>query len=230
MFDRPHHNAIAQVLKALDADLLLRAQAWFGGGTAIVLKLGEYRESVDIDFLCASQDGYRLLREATFGGSLDKVLAPGTGVNVLREVRADQYGIRTQVEAAGTRIKFEIVREARVDLSGEMDAQLGVAVLKRADLYCEKLLANADRYADTAVLSRDMIDLSMMISRWGPIPEAAWEKAEAAYGRAVRAAYDEAVAMIRSPVWLKTCIEGMAIEDKIAAEIAALHGGALAPE
>lgn len=229
MFDRPHHNAIARVLKALDANLLLRAQAWFGGGTAIVLNLGEYRESVDIDFLCASQEGYRLLREATFGGSLDKILAPGAGVTVLREVRADQYGIRTQVEAAGTRIKFEIVREARVDLSGDMDARLGIPVLARADMYCEKLMANADRYADTAVLSRDMIDLSMMISRWGPIPEAAWEKAEAAYGRAVRAAYDAAVAMIRSPVWLNKCVEGMAIDAKIAVEIIAVHGGALAP-
>jgi hypothetical protein len=230
MFDRPHHNAIAQVLKALDADLLLRAQAWFGGGTAIVLNLGEYRESIDIDFLCASQEGYRLLREATFGGSLDKVLAAGIGVEVLREVRADQYGIRTQVEAGGTRIKFEIVREGRIDLSGNLDTRLGVPVLSRTDMYCEKLLANADRYADTSVLSRDMIDLSMMISRWGPIPEAAWIKAEAAYGLSVRAAFDKAVTMVRNPAWLKKCAAGMAIDGKIAEEILGVHGGAVMPE
>jgi nucleotidyltransferase AbiEii toxin of type IV toxin-antitoxin system len=230
MFNRPHHNAIAQVLKSLDAELLLRAKAWFGGGTAIVLNLGEYRESVDIDFLCSSKEGYRLLREATFGGSFDKVLASDAGITVLREVRADQYGIRTQLEAAGTRVKFEIVREARVDLSGEMDPRLGVPMLTRADMYCEKLLANADRYADTAVLSRDMIDLSMMISRWGPIPDAAWGKAEAAYGQTVRTAYDRAVAMIRNPIWMKKCVEGMAIEEKIAEEIVSLHGGYDAPE
>ena len=145
MFDRPHHNAIARVLKALDAKLLLRAEAGFGGGTAIVLQLGEYRESVDIDFLCASQDGYRLLREATFGGSLDLILAPGSGVVQLREVRADQYGIRTQIEADGTRIKFENVREGRIELSGAEDARLGIPLLSPSDMYCEKLLANADR-------------------------------------------------------------------------------------
>jgi hypothetical protein len=230
MFDRPHHTAIARVLKALDADLLLRAEAWFGGGTAIVLTLGEYRESVDIDFLCASQDGYRRLREATFGGALDKVMAPSSGVLQLREVRADQYGIRTQIEAEGTRIKFEILREGRIDLSGAVDARLGVPLLSRNDMYCEKLLANADRYADTAVLSRDMIDLSMMISRWGPVPEAAWAKAEGAYGQSVRAAFDKAVTMIRNPAWLRKCATGMAIHTEITEEILAVHGGPVAPE
>lgn len=132
MFDRPHHNAIATVLHALDAHLLLRAEAWFGGGTAIVLNLGEYRESVDIHFLCASQDGYRLLREATFGGSLEKITLPGSGVAQLREVRADLYGIRTQIEVDGTRIKFEIVREARITLAGGMDIRLGVRSCRAA--------------------------------------------------------------------------------------------------
>ncbi len=132
---RPHHNASAQVLKALDTDTLLRAQPRYGGGTAIVLNLGEYRKSVDIDFLCASQEGYRLLREATFGGSLDKVLAAESGVAVLREVRANQYGIRKQVEAGETRINFEIVREGRIYLSGNLDTRLGVPALSRTDMH-----------------------------------------------------------------------------------------------
>jgi len=123
----------------------------------------------------------------------------GSDNSLLREVRADQYGIRTQLEATRIRVKFKIVREAHVDLSGKMDPRLGVPVLTRSDMYCEKLLANADRYADTAVLSRDMIDLSMMISGWGPIPNAAWDNAEAAYGQTVKTAYDKAVVMIRNP-------------------------------
>lgn len=230
MFDRPHHNAIERILKALDAKLLLRAEAWFGGGTAIVLNLEEYRESVDIDFLCASRDGYRLLREAAFGGSLDRIMAPGLGITQLREVRADQYGIRTQIETDGTRIKFEIVREGRIDLSGAMNARLGIPLMSRSDMYCEKLLANADRYADRSVLSRDMIDLSMMISRWGSIPETAWAKAEGAYGQSVRAAFEKAVTKVRDPVWLRKCAMGMAIDSKIAEEILAVHGGPIAPE
>lgn len=61
MFSRPHHQAILKALGELDTDLLVRAECWFGGGTAIVLMLDEYRESVDIDFLCSSQAGYRLM-------------------------------------------------------------------------------------------------------------------------------------------------------------------------
>ncbi|MEO9632426.1 MAG: nucleotidyl transferase AbiEii/AbiGii toxin family protein [Sulfitobacter sp.] len=63
MFQRKHHNDILNALRCLDGDLLLDAECYFGGGTAIVLNLGEYRESVDIDFLCASKEGYRKLRK-----------------------------------------------------------------------------------------------------------------------------------------------------------------------
>ena len=57
-FRRPHHNAVLTVLNSLDGELLKRAECFFGGGTAIVLSLDEYRESADIDFLCSSQEGY----------------------------------------------------------------------------------------------------------------------------------------------------------------------------
>ena len=50
MFERPHHQRIAQVLCALNAPLLRESNCLFGGGTAIALRFGEYRESVDIDF------------------------------------------------------------------------------------------------------------------------------------------------------------------------------------
>lgn len=43
---------------------------YFGGGTAIVLQLDEYRESLDVDLMCASQDGYRALRDTVNNGSL----------------------------------------------------------------------------------------------------------------------------------------------------------------
>ena len=75
-----------------------------------------------------------------------------------------------------------------------------------------------------------MIDLSMMISRWGPIPEGAWAKAERAYGQSVRAAFEKAVTMVRNPAWLGKCATGMAIDSKIAEEIIAVHGGPVTPE
>lgn len=205
----------------MDAALLEEAECYFAGGTAIVLALGEYRESMDIDFLTSSQSGYRILREKTFGGSLQGLFGPHAGVRQLREARSDQYGIRTQIGFDDVTIKFEIVREARTQLSGQMDATLSVPILSRDDMYCEKLLANADRWNDRSVMSRDIIDLCVMQSRWGPVPENVWRKAESAYGATVLTSYDKAMAMIADPEWLSRCAVVMAIETPVRDDIAA---------
>lgn len=39
-----------KILQALNSDLLLQAKCYFAGGTAIVLSLAEYRESIDVIF------------------------------------------------------------------------------------------------------------------------------------------------------------------------------------
>lgn len=57
MFKRDHHNKILKVLHAMNSDILAKSGAYFGGGTAIALQLDEYRESVDIDFLCDTTEG-----------------------------------------------------------------------------------------------------------------------------------------------------------------------------
>lgn len=129
-----------------------------------------------------------------------------------------------------TSIKFGIVREARIELAGKMDDRFGVPVLTREYMYAEKLLANADRWADKAVLNRDIIDLSMMISRWGPIPNRAWTIAEGAYGETVRKAYAKAVERIRNPNWLRKCMVDMAMNPGLEDEMLAQHGGPLDPE
>ena len=115
MFNRPHHQRIAKVLKAFNCDLLQEAECYFAGGTAIVLSLNEYRESLDIDFLCASNQGYRLLRN-TVTSELNTLL--NTPVKHLREVRADRYGIRTVLEVANIAIRVEVVSEARISIHG----------------------------------------------------------------------------------------------------------------
>ena len=58
-FVRPHHRLIFKVLSELNTDFLSTCQCYFGGGTRIVLELNEYRESVDVDLLCADPAGYR---------------------------------------------------------------------------------------------------------------------------------------------------------------------------
>lgn len=217
MFKRAHHQRVATLLGALDAELLARAECFFGGGTAIVLLLGEYRESVDADFLCSSQEGYRLLREAVFHHGLAGLLrAP---VKELRDVRADQYGIRTFVEIDGAPIKLEFVREARIPLEGDMDPALGVPVLSRSDLYAEKLLANADRGGSRVTFDRDLIDLSMLISHSGPIPPPAWQKVRAAYGDTAEQALLRGVNRLRDPEWMNECLRALQMNDAEAPRI-----------
>lgn len=67
MFSRAHHMRIASVLEALDAELLANSRCYFGGGTAIALRYGEYRESRDIDLLVSDGSGYGTLREQVRG-------------------------------------------------------------------------------------------------------------------------------------------------------------------
>jgi hypothetical protein len=218
MYKRPHHQRIAAVLDRLNADLLRDAACYFAGGTAIAMQLGEYRESVDIDFLCATQDGYRTLRSLVFEQGI-KVLFNGP-VDLLREVRSDQYGIRCFLTESGAPIKFEIVREARIDLTGQEVDGIPVTCLSRNDLFAEKLLANADRWADKGALSRDIIDLMMMERHWGSIPAAAWDKARSAYGDSVERAWENARQQLRDdPRHFASCVERMGIDQVAAREL-----------
>lgn len=176
------------MLEALDAHWLVSQGCLFGGGTAIALRFGEYRESVDIDFLVSDVAGYRELRQRLTGPhGLQAIARPGARLDALREVRADQYGLRTLLEADGAPIKFEIVLEARIELEapGAADVQSGVATLTVLDMVTTKLLANSDRWADDGVFSRDLIDLAMMQPK-GKLLKQAIAKAEAAYGDSIQ--------------------------------------------
>lgn len=225
-FRLDHHNAILKVLRAIDGDLLLEAKCYFGGGTAIALALDEYRESVDIDFLCSDRDGYRTLRTLLAGQKdLSNILRAGADLASLREVRSDQYGIRTALRCDNARIKFEIVRESSIDLTGEIDPRYGVPVLDRNCMFAEKLMANSDRWLDRSAMSRDIIDLSLMSSRWGEIPKEAWEMAEDSYGEKAREDYNKAIELIRTPEHMDVCAEKLRISNSVVEEILAQYGG-----
>lgn len=210
MFERPHHQRIAQVLQAMDAGLLARANCFFGGGTAIALQLGEYRVSVDIDFLCSDLHGYRLLRSAITPPTLGKVLR--TPIPHRRDVRTQRDKISTYLDIDDIPIRVEFVLEARIQLDGVIDPMLGVPLLSRTDLYAEKLLANADRALDRSQMSRDLIDLAMMIEAWGPIPPAAVDKAVAAYGHAIHDYYERGLALLRDDDYRSHCLASMAMD------------------
>ncbi|MGV7206223.1 nucleotidyl transferase AbiEii/AbiGii toxin family protein [Oxalobacteraceae bacterium A2-2] len=223
MFKRLHHQRIAALLASLNADFLGRSQCYFGGGTAIVLSLGEYRESADVDFLCGSIEGYRALRNTITNVSLGELLAKP--VELARDVRADRYGIRTFVRIDGMPIKLEIVSEGRIGISGAVDPVLGIPTLSREDMYAEKLLANADRIGDVSVASRDAIDLAMLIKHWGVVPEGAWMKARQAYGHSIDTAYNRAIELLSDRPYLASCLAKMQMQPGLADEIPALLRG-----
>jgi hypothetical protein len=226
-YKRAAHGEVVAVLGTLDRAFLERCKCYFGGGTRIVLELGEYRESRDIDFLCASRDGYRLLRETITETSLGQVAKKR--VALAREMRGDQYGIRTWLTRGDFRIKFEILREARIDLAGGKVARIPVACLDHAHAFAEKFLANADRGLDASTLSRDAIDLAFMIEGWpGEASASGLAIAQGAYGAEVDRKLASVTAKLREDkAYRHRCIDGLAIAETrtLASGLAALARG-----
>jgi hypothetical protein len=215
LFERPHHRDVALVLQSLDGPALSQRHCYFGGGTAMALRFGEYRESLDIDFVVSDLAGYRELRQMVSDArGLTPILRKGFKVELARDVRADQYGIRTQLRSGESTIKFEIILEARIGLAapGDDDHICGIQTLARIDLAAEKLLANADRWADDSVYSRDLIDLAMMRGDRRQL-EAACVKAEGAYGEAVRKSLSQAVAGLETRRGrLEACMAALSVD------------------
>jgi len=213
LFEREHHQRIAALLSALDADLLARHRCLFGGGTAIALRCGEYRLSRDIDFIVSSLDHYRELRLLVTSRGLAGLFK--RPVKVLRETRADQYGIRNAIALDGEPpVKFEIVLEARIELDDPApeDTICGVATLTPIDMAATKLLANSDRWPDDSVDSRDLIDLAMLLSN-GRIPARATAKAERAYGASIAADLAKATErLLGRPGRLRQCMLNLGMD------------------
>jgi hypothetical protein len=215
MFKRQHHQQIAYALRALDGPLLRENNCLFAGGTVMALRFGEYRESVDIDFLVADITGYRNLRQLLTGAKgIAAIVRKGVEPLIQqREIRADQYGIRTVLAVAGQPIKFKIVHEGRIELSPPEagDEVCGIATLTPLDMAASKLLANSDRWADDGVFNRDVIDLAMMGPSLDLLRQAA-AKAETAYGQAILRDLQKAIDRLQQRHdRLERCIEALAM-------------------
>lgn len=178
MFEREFHQKIYNVLSHLDAPFLANCRAYFGGGTLVSLKHGEYRLSQDIDFMCPVCLGYRQLRQGIIDRGYRAIFAKFDNISLPREIQANQYGIMFPVIIDAIQIKFEIVVEGYIQFTNpDYPSWLPVACLSNTDSFAEKLLANADRWADRRKDSRDIIDLSMQRLA-SPIPSEAIAKAE----------------------------------------------------
>jgi Nucleotidyl transferase AbiEii toxin, Type IV TA system len=180
-FDLEHHKKILTVLECLNSDLLLKGSAYFGGGTLIALEFQEYRWSKDIDFIApVGREKYGYIRSVVFDNGYSGLFRDLEKIKVERG-NTDQYGIRMSVLIDGLRIKTEIIAESRFELDAPRYHQWSpVPCLSFNDCCTSKLLANADRFADKSVESRDLIDLAVLRIQ-GTIPQIAIDKAEKAY-------------------------------------------------
>jgi hypothetical protein len=144
---------------------------------------------------------------------LSPITRPGQRLELARELRADQYGLRTLVRVDGVAIKLEVVHEARfvLEAPGAADALCGVPTLTPLDMATSKLLANSDRWRDDAVLSRDLIDLAMMAPP-RKLLQRAIAKAKGAYGDSVEADLAKAIQDLRErPHRLDRCMLDMRV-------------------
>ena len=209
---RPWHRLVWRVLETLNGPLLAEAKCYFGGGTRIAMELDEFRESVDVDFLCADRDGYRTLRNTVTERSLGDIVSGDYAL--MRDVRADMYGIRTFLRVDDQPIKLEIIAEGRVSLAGDAAGRFPVAVLDRTSCIAEKLLAHADRGRDDSTHARDLVDLAFMAARWAPEHAAsAMTIAEAAYGAVVARELDAGLSRFEDRAHRRRSVKALAITD-----------------
>ena len=181
-FQVQHHQIIESALKNFNADFLAANHILFGGGTRIALEIDEYRESVDIDFLCPTRESYRAVRQQVTNTSLGALVL--NEFNYAREIRADRDAVRTWIQVQDTKIKLEFVSFNEYQLTTKPNPLFPVPSLSRESCFVTKLLANADRA--TVHPFKDIYDLLAMCHAWGEIPPRAMEIAESFYGDAVR--------------------------------------------
>ncbi|WP_420588296.1 nucleotidyl transferase AbiEii/AbiGii toxin family protein [Bacterioplanoides sp.] len=220
---RTHHQLIWDALSHFDSSYLEANNILFGGGTRIALELGEYRESTDIDFFCAGRSSYRAVRSQTTNSSLGHVLNENSGLEFLRDIRADRDAVRTYVRTPedGTPIKLEFVHFDICDIvQDEGDTLFNVPVVDRATCFTTKLLANADRFDNPS--RKDIFDLCMMRREWGEIPVEAWENADRTYGyptifQGLYGALSKL--MDESDSAIETAVDSLKIEENLANEL-----------
>lgn len=213
-FNHPHHQKILTILKALDSEILLQSGTCFGGGTLLTLEYKEYRWSKDIDLVCPAGPGYKLIRQAIYDKNYAALFKDTASIETPGQIKKDQYSIIFAVKVEDELIKFEIFNEARITLGKPVQPDWSpIPCLNIIDRYTEKLLANADRWSNTAVESRDLIDLCVL-RKYEILPKEAIEKAEAAYP-VVDPLKDAILNFQRNADYRRRCFSSLQITDPI---------------
>lgn len=161
-FLRQHHRLIARALENFNADYLRANRILFGGGTRIALELGEFRESVDIDFLCPDVDAYRAVRSEVSNVSLGRLVKQDFVYP--KDIRPDRDAVRCFIRIEETAVKLEFVACADYPLNPSPAMPFGVPMIDRESCFAVKFLANADRCS--MMPFKDIFDLLAMYDAW----------------------------------------------------------------
>lgn len=167
MFNRDHHRAIAVVLNAFNPDYFYERRCYFGGGTLLALSFGEYRQSIDIDFLISDPDQIRLLRRDLHDRGYSVLFKKAEPKFPLRpdQPRVTRDKVVFAVQPHDTPLKVEIIFEERIVLDDAREAPFtAMPCLTIRDSIAEKLMANTDRGLDTAYFAKDLIDLAFVVT------------------------------------------------------------------
>jgi hypothetical protein len=176
-----HHQLLKSVLDNFNADFFYQNNIFFGGGTRIALEIKEYRESVDVDFLCPNRESYRAVREQVTSDSLGSLVKED--FKYLREISFNRDGVRTFVQVKDAKIKIELVSFDNYDLSSDNGSLFPLPYIDRVSCFYTKLLANSDRCLCPPY--KDIFDLLAMSDDWNGIPDEAIVRAEKHYGNAI---------------------------------------------
>lgn len=195
MFEREPHQRIAALLKSFDEQVLLKHHCLLGGGTAIALARGEYREARHIELICCSAEAYRTIRQNI--DAQDSSWLFRVPVRLTREPNFVRHGIRAAAVLDDTPVHIEIILEGRLPMKhpAPEDRVAGVWSMAEEDLVATKLMANADRYADDSCHSRDIIDLAMLATD-GILSPAGVAKARTVYEKNIDIALVRAKEML----------------------------------
>lgn len=175
-----HHQLISCALQNFNSEFLSDNHILFGGGTRIALELDEYRESVDIDFLCQDKRSYRAVREQVTNRTLGKIVKKQFEYS--RDIMTNRDAVRTLIKVKDVTIKLEFVCFDNYALTSESNSSLfPVPSLDHDSCFYTKLLANADRYNSAPY--KDIFDIVVMYGNWGDIPQLSIEKAISHYGK-----------------------------------------------
>jgi hypothetical protein len=190
MYYKQKHNDMATILEKMDnKDVLVEHKVFFAGGTSIALLHNEVRESVDLDFM-ANEKGYSTIRRLVWEHGLEYFFP-----DVYKEARIDRYGIRGKTRNG---IKIEIIANANISLSGSI-CRFGFPALDLRCLFAEKILANSERYMDTADLYKDIIDIGILHMTHNDTTALldGMETAINAYGHCVKTGIREALKLLK---------------------------------